>query len=297
MTRSRKRLFASAKAKKNAKKIGITLAILVIVGLVVFAEIIRPNQDAKAYHGRLEVASQPLNDCFKKLGDTTQQDIFYAPDIDLKLKISNVNAIRTQVTACRGQIDEFNKTVQSLLSFKLAGYTSTYRSAQLDQRHAVEMISQSEDVMNQYDEVAAFLQQYYGHLATFLAALDSLNKAEDSNTLSNDNGYLTQQAASLRAQATAMRALDPPLGFKPSRDTAATMIDNMATGFESLGKGYDTYSDSLKSLGYKQIDDAVGMYDNTVNGQPYPLLNNAYANKEVNALPAKIENLLAGASE
>jgi len=293
MSEKSKRRLITPKSKRYL----IAVVVLMAIALLVFAEVVRPNQDAKSYTKRLESASEPLDSCFRDLAETTQQDIFYAPDIDLVVKQKNVKSIQDHIAACRIELGKFNSTAHELLALHFAGYTKTYREAQLNQHHAFNIVSQSEDVMDQYGNMADFLSQYYANLGGFLNTFDALNKAQDSNTLSNANRKVSNQAASLRANAKAIRALKAPTGLADAQNSTATMIEQAATGFENLARGLDGYSDTYQNLGYKQIDAALETYDKSVIGKPYEVLKNSYVLKQINALPAKVENLLAGETE
>jgi len=283
--------------KPTIKRLAFAVAVLALVGLLVFAEVIRPNRDAAAYASRIEKASAPLQECFQKVADSTQQDLFYSPDVDLEVKRSDVKDIQTSVVECRSKMQDFRKTVGGLLSLPLSGYTKQYRQAQLTQQHAENVLSQSEDILNQYNAMADFLSQYYAHLSNFLAAYGSLEKAEQNYTISNRNQFLGKLGASMHAEATALRALKPPVGFTPTRDSAAAMVDQLANGFDNLAKGFDSYSDYYKGLGYQQVDAAIKAYDKSVIGQPYPVLHDSYLVDQVNSLPSKVENILAAESE
>ena len=283
--------------KRTIKRLVFAVVVLALVGLLVFAEIIHPNREAVAYNGRIEKASAPLQTCFQKVADSTQQDLFYSADVDIKVKQDDVKDIQTVVAECRTAMQTFRKTVDSLLSLPLSGYTKEYRHAQLTQQHAENVLSQSNDILNQYNAMADFLSQYYAHLSNFLAAYDSLEASEQNYTISNRNQFLSKLGSSMHTEAAALRALKAPVGFTQVRDSAATMTDQLANGFDNLAKGFDSYSDYYKSQGYQQVDAAIKTYDKSVIGQPFPVIHDSYLVDQVNSLPSKVENILAAESE
>ena len=147
---------SSKRLSKKIKSISVVFGVILLASLLVFAEVIRPNQDAKAYTTRLNTASQPLNSCFEKLADTTTLDIYYAPDIAVQDRQKDAKVITDQVNICRDQLKTFNTQARDLLNLHFAGYTHTYYQAKVSQRQAYDVIGQSNDVLNQYSDMAAF---------------------------------------------------------------------------------------------------------------------------------------------
>src|SRR5690242_14995949 len=87
--------------KPKVKRAAIWLAVFLAVALLAYAEVIRPNQDAKTYTTRLDSSSKPLEKCFEDLTKTTELKSFYAPDVALEVKQQDMSAILKQISACR----------------------------------------------------------------------------------------------------------------------------------------------------------------------------------------------------
>jgi hypothetical protein len=295
---------SAKKLSKKAKNIIVIFSIVLFAVLLVFAEVIRPNQDAKAYTARLNSASQPLNSCFEKLADTTSLDIYYAPDITIQDRQKDAKTITTQVDACRAQLKDFNTEARDLLNLHLAGYTQTYHEAKVNQRQAYDVIGQSNDVLNQYADLATFLSNYYEHIGVFLDYFNNLQTIEKAYPYSYPDratvATLSSQASDLHKRAAAIRALPTTAStasFADTKTETADMFDAYAAGFDNVVKGYTNYSDYYRSLGYKQVDAAVATYDAKVVTLPFEQLKASYIPKQVQQLPVKVKNLLAAQSE
>lgn len=285
--------------KKKIKRYSLIGCVVLVLALLVFAEVIRPNQDASSYTSRLQSSSDPLRHCFEKLSDTTQLDIYGAPDISIDAKQKDVATIKQQITTCRGQLDSFNDQAHRLLNLHFAGYTQTYHQAEVNQRQAYDVIGQSNDVLNQYTDLADFLGQYYDHIQAFSNYFQNIQAVESTpgNPSAATVKVLAQQAADLHKRATAIRALKVSPGFEQTRSATADMFDSMATGFDNAARGYAGYSDYYTNLGLSQIDAAVSTYDSQVINMPFDQLQVSYVPKQVQQLPVKIQNFLAAQSE
>ncbi len=289
----------SKKSSQKSKRLTKILIVGLLIGLVVFAEIVRPNQDAAAYTGRLRTASKPLEICFQKLADTTELDIYYAPDIALKDKQKDVKTINAQIDRCRSQLASFDKQAHDLLNLHFAGYTQPYREARVNQRQAYDVIGQSGDVLNQYNELAVYLNDYYNHIEAFLSYFNNLQSIESSRSYPTRAtiGVLAGQANDLHGRALVIRNLKTPPSFDSTRLQTADMFDAMAAGFDQTVKGYTSYNDYYQNLGFKQVDMAVATYDKTVINLPFQQLKVSYVPKQVQQLPVKVRNLLAAQFE
>jgi hypothetical protein len=157
----------------------IVVTAVLMVALLVFAEIIRPDQDARAYTARLQASSRPLQACFEKLADTTQSDIFYAPDIAIKDRQADAATISKQVAICQKELAHFNAVAGELLNLHFSGYTQTYHQAKVNQRQAYDVIGQSSDVLDQYGDLAAMLTSYYAHIKVFLDDFSDMQAVAD----------------------------------------------------------------------------------------------------------------------
>lgn len=278
------------------KRAAIVVCIVLVVLLLGYAEILRPNQDAKAYIRHLDVSSKPLQQCFEKLASTTQLSLYYAPDVTLDSKRGDAATILKQINTCRGQLDTFDNQAHQLVDLRLAGYTSAYRQAEVYQRQAFDIIGQSKDVMGQYAEMATFLSKYYDHIIAF-----STYTAE----LQNNKYYLgsaqlitiEQQASDLRERAAQIRSLEAPQEFANTKLDTAEMMTTAASGLENVSQGYRFSNDYLVSTGYDQIDLAIRSYESHVINMPFEQLTKSYIPKQVNQLPGKVENLLVSAAE
>lgn len=278
------------------KRITIAVSALLVVLLTLYAEVLRPNQDAKVYINHLDTSSAPLESCFTDLAQTTQLGIFYAPDVAIQEKRQDAATILKQVNACRAQLNDFDEKSHQLANLHLSGYTPLYRQAKVFQRQAFDIIGQSDDVMDQYAKTAGFLSDYYDHIIAFNTYTDELQ----ANKYYLGSSHLTtmqQQADDLRQRANQIRELDAPSEFAVTRQDTANMLSNAATGLENVVNGYRYGNDYLVTSGYRQIDQAVADYDSHVINLPFQELTRSYTPRQVNQLPGKVANLLSSSSE
>jgi hypothetical protein len=292
MKGSRKRRHLTPKVKRATLAVCIFLSVV----LLAYAEIIRPDQDAKAYATNLGTASKPLEKCFEQLAKTTESQLFYAPDISLDTKQQDVTSILSKIKECRTHLSSFETASHHLLGLHLAGYTKSYRQAKIYQRQAFDVIGQSDDVMDQYELTATFLSQYYAHIAAYTSYIDSLQN--DSTYFSSTRiQSLSQQAADLRERANSVRSLQSPQEFTTTRQATADMLSMAADGLDGVAKGYLYANDYAVSNGYAQIDKASNTYYSSVINLPFDQLIKSYIPKQVDQLPVKIDNLLTASSE
>ena len=277
------------------KRATIVLCIILAVALLAYAEIFRPNQDAKIYIQQLDASFKPLQKCFEKLANTTQLSLYYAPDVTLDSKRGDTATILKQINSCSGQLNTFDNQ-SHLVNLHLAGYTPAYRQAEVYQRQAFDIVGQSRDVMGQYAEMANFLSKYYDHIIAFSTYTAEL---QDNKYYLGSAQLLTmeQQASDLRERATQIRSLEAPQEFADTKLDTADMMTTAASGLENVAKGYRFGNDYLVSTGYDQIDQAIKTYESHVINLPFQQLTKSYIPQQVNQLPGKVENLLVSASE
>ncbi len=277
--------------KAHLKRATVVFVALLAFSLLAYAEIIRPNQHARAYDSRLSVAADDLHNCFLQLADNENSAIFYAPDIPLAQKQDNIKTIQQSIRRCNGELQRFYYDAQTLQSLYLSGYTADYRQSRTTKDHALNVAGQSNDVLRQYDQMATFLGEYYQGLEQFIEYTDKLNQTADLSSLQNQVPQLRQQAAELRAQATDMRKLKPTPGFEPMVGPTAAMLDQAASGFDLLASGYSRQNDTTITAGFTAIESAVATYNASVQQMSFDLLVKAYITKQVAALPGKVEDL------
>jgi hypothetical protein len=278
------------------KRTTIAISALLVLLLTLYAEVIRPNQDAKVYVNQLDTSSRPLESCFTDLSQTTQLGIFYAPDIAIEEKRQDTATILDQINTCRAQLNTFDEKSHQLANLHLSGYTPSYQQAKVYQRQAFDIIGQSDDVMNQYAKMANFLSVYYDHIIAFTTYTNELQTTK--SYLGNSQlTTIKQQADDLRQRAVQIGELDAPSEFKASQKNTASMLSNAATGLDNVVSGYRFGNDYLVTSGYQQVDQAIADYDSHVINLPFQELTKSYIPRQVNQLPGKVANLLSSSSE
>jgi hypothetical protein len=278
------------------KRASVAISALLVILLIAYAEVIRPNVDASNYIKGLDSSSKPLESCFTDLAETTQLQLYYAPDIALSEKRQDTATILKQIDTCRKDLASFEDESHQLTNLHFSGFTTKYRQAKVYQRQAFDVAGQSKDVLNQYNVLAGFLSSYYDHIIAFSTYNDEL-AANKFYLGSAQLNTMAQQAADLRQRATQIRELDAPAEFNKTKLDTATMMANSATGFENVVNGYRIGSDQLVETGYNQIDQAAEEYSSTIINLPFTQLTKSYIPKQVAQLPAKVANLLTSASE
>ncbi len=281
----------------NLKRAGIIAAVLLGVGLLVFAQVIRPNQHADVYEKRLSNAAAQLQDCFGALANTNNFRIFYAPDIELALKQQNVRDIQAAIRKCSAELGRFNTEAQTLPRLQLSGYSGNYRAAWTDKHKSLQVAGQSNDVLMQYGRLVDFLGQYFARLTPFVTYTSELNQISDTSLLAGRVAELEEQGNDLRRQAARVRALKPSVGFEPVIQPTAAMLDQAADGFELLASGHRQRNDGSVAQGFQEIESAVADYNSTVQNLPFSLLQTNYTVQQVAALPGKIESLRVTGAE
>lgn len=290
-----KRPTLTARQASRLKRTLVMATVLIAVSLLVFAEVIRPNQEAKSYTSRLDAASKPLQACFEDLSKTTELNIYYAPDIALVTKQQDAKTISSEINVCRAELADFEAAAQQLSGQQLAGYTNTYRTAKVNQRQAIDIAGQSRDVLNQYARLSEFLTNYYRHIEAFTTYMTAVNSTTFFDGVRLQD--MSKQADDMRVRADQLRNLASPQEFNESRTATATMLTTAASGFDNLVGGFSFGNDTTVNLGYAQIDEAQTSYDSKVINLPFEQLTSSYIPKQVLQLPIKIENLLTGESE
>lgn len=283
--------------RKTAGRTLLAAWVLLLVAGIVYAEIIRPNTIANDYSKRLNAEASRTEKCFENLTKTTELDIFYAPDVKLDTKQKNIATIRQQINTCRQRVATFETVTKGLPTMRFAGYTPTFKEAKVTQRQALDVVGQSNDVMNQYDRMVTFLGNYYTEVDTFLKYTDQLSTLDTGIVTAANAKALEDQATDLETMAKDMRTMDAPNEFSDTKTMTADMFDKAATGFKDVRYGYVNYADTYTTLGFTQVDEALKSYDSTIVNSPFDKLTSSYIPKQVMQLPNKIDDLLAGASE
>ncbi len=273
------------------RRIGIVLVIIAAFSLLAFAQIVRPNQHARNYENQLGQASERLQTCFMKLTDYEDLQIYGAPDISISQKQRDVRTIQGNIRQCSSELQIFHLQAQRLQKLYLSGYTEEYKRARLTEQHAMNIAGQSNDVLNQYGQLAGFLQQYYASLLPFMTYSDELNQLPDVTVLAGRIAQIRQQADDLHAQAKNVRDSKPYPGFETMIRPTAVMLDDAGDGYDLLAEGYTKNIDATLAEGFQTIERAVAVYNGSVGQMSFDLLVKSYTVKQVSALPIKLENL------
>lgn len=288
---------ANRRIPPKYKRSIMVVSILLAISLLAYAEVIRPNLDAKTYTNHLSSASTPLQKCFEQLAGTTELSMFYAPDVELRSKEDDTTAILRQIDACRIQLNRFEQESRQLAGVPLGSLSASYRQAKVHQRQAFDVIGQSNDVLNQYHKMATFLAEYYAHIAAFSSYASELQTNEQAYISNARLRVMEQQAANLHERAATITKLEAPREFAGTKTETAAMFSKLAGGFDSIIVGIRSGDGNLIQTGYRQADEAAAFYDSTVINLPFDQLTKSYIPTQVEQLPVKVENLLTTSSE
>lgn len=293
MGEKRQRRHIPSKYKRGIVAASIILALV----LLAYAGIVRPDQDAKSYIHHLDDSSKPVQQCFDKLAQTTELGVFYAPDIALERKQTDVTTILHQIDHCRRILNQFEQESRQLMRVPIGSLTTSYQQAKVYQRQTFDIIGQSNDVLDQYRTMASFLSDYYGHIAVFTAYTSQTQATQRQYVTSAQLRVMEQQANDLRVRAKHIRTLDAPREFTTTKLETATMFTSMASGLDNVVNGIRNGQTEVLETGYQQTELAAASYDSTIINLPFSQLTKSYIPAQVSQLPVKIKNLLTTSSE
>jgi len=271
---------------------GIVLGIIVLVSGI-YVEIVRPNQIADHYSHNLSAATQPLDSCFRQLSKTTTYKVFNNPDISLATKRKELQQASDTIKQCREQLHMFEAQASQLQPLPLASPTKKYHAANVQKERAYDVISQSKDVLEQYQTLVANLDAYLARVGDFVQYTDAINRVTDLAALTNKFPELNNQAAVLHNHAKQLRKSKQTALYGQLAANTADMFDQAADGFDFLAAGAVTTGDAQLDTGIQLIESATNTYDTTIKNSFFKLTQDSYVLQQVTELPDKTENLHA----
>jgi hypothetical protein len=280
--------------KRTVSWIYATIAVVVCL-LVAFAlyEVTVPRQDAADYLQRLEASGNRLKASYKTIGKTNNLNVFNNPDTAAQTSTQDLATIDSDIQDSQRQLAAFDKVANSLKRPPLTISVGTVHKAEVQQAQAHTIVAQSQDVLNQYQQLSDFLKTYYGYEKAFQSATASVDNVGDLSTLSSQTAQLSAQAEQLQEMSAVLASQPAPEGYRSLTTAAAPMYQQASQGFSELAAGLISGSDDQTNNGVALIEAAVNTHDSSVAGLPPTLDNTAYVFQEVNELPDKIENLFS----
>lgn len=275
----------------------IGLSVILLFLCLILVEVIVPNHLAQSYIKGLDTSSKKVQLCFISINDTTSLDVYYSADAPVKDKQQNVRTIHQRIQECRNQLDMFNNQTASLPGIHLSGYTRQYHEASVRQKHAYDLIGQSRDVLNQYQQLADFLQAYLDAVAPFADYVGQFNSVSDVSIYADKTDQLQAWGKTLHAKVEALQRLPTPAGYEQLTPATAEMLSNAAYGFEYFASGLRSYNIDTQNYGISLVEKGATQNRDTVEPMLPKALKRSYVVQQVHELTGKIDNLFSGSVE
>jgi hypothetical protein len=281
-------------AKKSFSGLYITVVVLVCAFIAIaLYQIIAPHRAASDYLSRLQSSGNQLKATFKVIDKTNNLNVFNNPDTAAQTSTQDLATIDSDIQDCQRQLAAFSQVANSLKQPPLTISVGDMHKAKVQQVNAHTIVTQSQDVLYQYQQLSDFLKAYYGYEETFKSYTSAIDSVSDLSTLTSQTAQLNAQAAQLQQISETLASQTPPEGYEQLTTAAAPMYQQASQGFSELASGLADGSDDQTNAGIALIEAAVNTHDSSVSNLPTTLDNNAYVFQQVDELPDKIENLFS----
>ena len=271
---------------------GGIVTIVVVIGLGFFVFVVQASHKSKQYSQGVRQSAVSLNASFKKLAKTTQLGVFSNPDATNKT--AQLDSVLSDIAAVKSQLADFKQTVNGRQSIPHTSLSAAYRNANITQGHAIDITDQSNDVLDQYQQLALFLKSYYKVDDQFTSITTRLNSVSNLDSLSSGEVYgYGSQLASLANQVSKLKT---PAGYSQLTVQAAPIYRQASQGANTLAYGLTIGNDYYKNSGIQLIEEASNAHDDKLTSLPTNQAQTSYILTQVNDLPDKTDGIITAAN-
>lgn len=271
--------------------IGLLTGVTLLFGAGLWG-VIQANENTNGYLHDLYAGASNLDPALEQLAKTADLPVFYDPGNSGTQNLENLATTLRSIRIMRAELRQFEKTAQSLEPFNYASLFSAYHDARVQQGHALDIVKQTTDVLNQYESLVNFLTLYYNIDITFETLTARVNAVSNLDSLAPQVSQLYADQRTLSDLATRVGTPETPDSFKSLTTQSGAVYRQAAQGFGTLAYGLSVNSDPLKSAGIVAIEQATNAHDSLQTSLAAGNAQNSYILAQVGQLPNKTSSII-----
>lgn len=261
-------------------------ATLLIITLYQFTVL---DPQAGRYMSQLHTAADQLKVQCIDLADKTQKNLVETPPQTLAGVKDDERAMRSLSEQTRQELERFTAVAGMLqASPYIPLSTSAYRKGIVLKNQTAGTIDQIHEVLDEYDQLADFLVEYYKLHYQLSDELATFNSYTDLNLIIGQSERQRTIAMNIQTQTKQLSELTVPRGLEDLATRSVAIHERAAQGFSALADGLAISADSQIYAAAAQIETVTEQLDanfraiaNTLPDLP--------AFKHVYELPEKID--------
>lgn len=242
--------------------------------LLVYTAIL-PTVVARQYLSRLDERTAIVRSSLKDVSSGLSVNFLADPDVSLPERQRQIIEAKEKTQAARQSLAELERS-NKFAALPGNGFAGDYHTAIVRQERAANIVRQSSQVLDQYQQLLNYLAAYTRLQTNLNNHLDEVNKIRNFNSLIGKGGGMAKTAGLIRADQKTMASLTPPPDFNALHAEANITFNQAAIGFERLARGLNKGSDSqiygavssLESVTLKNQVDDKNLLTKLANGSP-----------------------------
>lgn len=246
--------------------------ILLFLGIVTFHYL--PSVAAENYRSEIKSESKKLEQDLSDLSNTTQAQIFQAPDIPPAENLQDCAQIKDQIAATRKSVEQFSQKAQNLQAFDYPNFSDKYIRAKVTRSQSENISAQTQEILNNYQKLIEYLETINLARISFEAASDQINNSSDALPRAQTE-LITEN---LNNAAKQLKDSAPPTELLSTQQSFTTLLSQGKAGVEAFKAGR---ADS----GILLIESSTKEYETNLQNDFYQLVVASHVLKDINTLP------------
>jgi phage shock protein A len=241
-------------------RVVIVSVAIMLVGTTAVIMYFIPHAKASAYLNNTKLETQRLKTSFKNLSQTATGALFEKPDQPPSTVHKLLHDAKNSLDTTRNQLAQFNATKSALPQENHIILSSKYSHAKVISKEVDSMVSQTEEVLKEYEQLLTYLETAHTARAVLEKNIQQLNSYPNLNTLIGRQDITQTMEQELRAALYNLESAHTPSQYKDQQAAFMRTLHDAANGFNTLSRGLATAHDPTIYTGTAQIEAASTQY-------------------------------------
>lgn len=210
----------------------IGVAAAVIATLFYLMLVLEPQ--GRSYTTKLQSASGSLRTKCSELIRKTEELLLESPPRTMAEIGSDIGSLQGLSKQTRDELAHFKSVSGDFHQTFYVLIAKDYHRAVTLNRQATSINQQIDEVLDEYDQLINFLDDFYVIQRSVNDELDSFNALTDLNVLSNTSEELRGIATNIRSQTEELKKQPVPLGLEDVHEKSIAAYTHAADGYDAL---------------------------------------------------------------
>lgn len=225
-------------------KILIASASILLLSSAVYT-VLLPEYFASKYITNVHRFAHKLEDGYTRLEESSNHDLLNDPAMRIDTITQEVEVMRNLLRENRIDLINFSSQIDDFEPLPYTGFTQQAKTASTLQERTVTFVEQSEDALNRYDELIAFMKSYHSTAANIEKHTSEFNNTADLNVYAGQSARMRDVAAQIRSEVNAFEKTTTPSEAQEFKKASIQTFTQLADGFDMFANGLSIPADAV----------------------------------------------------